>query len=79
MPDKDMPVYLYCASGSRAKKAAAELAKMGYTKVNYIGALGDYKGKIEKSPAKNKTMTSLKNQAAKAQKSEPWNKNLPKM
>lgn len=79
IPDKDMPVFVYCERGSRAKKAAAELAKMGYAKVEAIGGIRDYKGKVERSQAKNKTLTSLKNQAAKAQKNEPWNRNLPKM
>ena len=52
---------------------------MGYTRVESIGALKEFKGKVERSQAKNKTMASMKNQAAKAQRSEPWNQNLPKM
>ena len=79
VPDKNMPVYVYCESGSRSKKAAAKLSEMGYTKVEMIGGLKEFKGKVERSQAKNKTMTSLKAQAAKAQKNEPWNRNLPKM
>lgn len=79
IPDKDMPVYCYCESGSRSKKAAAELEKMGYTHVENIGGIKEYKGKIERSQAKNKTMASMKAQASKAQKAEPWNRNLPKM
>ena len=79
LPDKDMPIFVYCEAGSRAKKAVAELQKMGYTRVESIGALKEFKGKVERSQAKNKTMASMKNQAAKAQRSEPWNQNLPKM
>lgn len=33
LPDKNMNIVVYCSSGSRSKKAQAELQNMGYTKV----------------------------------------------
>ena len=46
--DKDMPIYVYCQSGSRSRKAKAELEKMGYTNVKNIGGIDDYKGRLVK-------------------------------
>lgn len=31
--DKEKPVYVYCRSGVRSRKAAKKLAKMGFTKI----------------------------------------------
>ncbi|WP_338733512.1 rhodanese-like domain-containing protein [Mangrovimonas cancribranchiae] len=31
--DKGKPVYVYCRSGNRSRKAANKLAKMGFTKI----------------------------------------------
>lgn len=46
--DKNMPIYVYCQSGSRSRKAKAELEKMGYTNVKNIGGIDDFKGKLVK-------------------------------
>ena len=46
--DKDMPVFVYCQSGSRSRKAVSELKKLGYTNVRNIGGLDDYHGKLVK-------------------------------
>ena len=46
--DKDVPVYVYCRSGKRSERAAAYLKGNGYTKVNDIGGILSYKGKIIK-------------------------------
>ena len=44
---KDAPLFLYCLRGSRSKRAAGILKKMGYT-VKSIGGIGGYKGTIER-------------------------------
>ena len=46
--DKDMPIYVYCQTGSRSRKAVSELKKMGYTNVKDIGGLDDFKGRLAK-------------------------------
>ncbi|MBR0171503.1 MAG: rhodanese-like domain-containing protein [Lachnospiraceae bacterium] len=80
LPDKNLPIYVYCEKGSRSKKACAQLEKMGYTNVRNIGGFETYKGKAERGNAKNnKALNSMKAQAVKSQKQEPWNKNMPKM
>ncbi|MBR2796285.1 MAG: rhodanese-like domain-containing protein [Clostridia bacterium] len=44
---KDAPLFLYCLRGSRSKRAAGILKKMGYT-VKSIGGISGYKGTIER-------------------------------
>lgn len=44
----DVPLFVYCLSGARSARAAAELVKMGYTAVNNIGGISSYKGKVER-------------------------------
>ena len=44
---KDAPLFLYCLRGSRSKRAAGILKKMGYT-VKSIGGISGYKGMIER-------------------------------
>lgn len=44
--DMDMPIYLYCQKGSRSSRAASALKKMGYTKVQSIGGIESYYGKL---------------------------------
>ena len=46
--DKNMPLYVYCLSGSRARKAVSALKKMGYTNVRNIGGIEGYRGKLVK-------------------------------
>jgi len=41
-PDKDTLVMVYCRSGARSSRAAAELVKMGYTNVRDIGGIIDW-------------------------------------
>ena len=43
---KEVPVFLYCLRGSRSRKAAGILKKMGYTKVKGIGGINGYKGEL---------------------------------
>ena len=43
---KDKPLFLYCQSGVRSKKAAGILKKMGY-QAKSIGGIESYKGRVE--------------------------------
>lgn len=44
--DKNQPVLLYCAAGSRSSSAAQQLTQMGFKKVyNYTGGMNDWKAK----------------------------------
>jgi rhodanese-related sulfurtransferase len=48
--DKEKPVLVYCAAGGRSGKAAAQLTKLGFTKVfNYAGGMSDWKAKGKKT------------------------------
>ncbi|MBR5226069.1 MAG: rhodanese-like domain-containing protein [Clostridia bacterium] len=42
------PLYLYCRSGARSSRAAAQLLDMGYTKVRNLGGISAYRGKVER-------------------------------
>ena len=39
LPDKDSKILLYCKTGSRSKRAARRLVKMGYRDVNDFGGI----------------------------------------
>ncbi|MCL2280783.1 rhodanese-like domain-containing protein [Candidatus Saccharibacteria bacterium] len=41
-PDKNTLIMVYCRSGARSSRAAAELVKMGYTNVRDIGGIIDW-------------------------------------
>lgn len=43
LPDKTMPIFVYCRSGYRSKKAAKLLADAGYKKVYEFGGIMDWK------------------------------------
>ena len=43
---KNEPIFLYCLRGSRSRKAAGILKKMGYMKVKSIGGISSYKGEL---------------------------------
>ncbi|MBE6042218.1 MAG: rhodanese-like domain-containing protein [Clostridiales bacterium] len=45
---KDTPIFSYCLSGMRSRRAVSSLTSMGYTDVNNIGGINRYKGKIER-------------------------------
>jgi len=45
---KDTELFVYCHSGARSRQAAAVLEQMGYTKVNNIGGISSYRGKVER-------------------------------
>ena len=46
--DLDTPIFVYCRSGGRSRRAAAFLEKEGYENVKNIGGIMDWKGEIEK-------------------------------
>ena len=46
--NKDTELFVYCYSGARSRQATAALGQMGYTKVNNIGGISSYRGKVEK-------------------------------
>ena len=46
--EKDIPVFVYCLRGSRSKRAAEAMKKMGYADVKSIGGIKQYTGKLEK-------------------------------
>ena len=47
-PDKNTPLFVYCHSGARSRRFAKTMEKMGYTDVNDIGGIIQYKGEREK-------------------------------
>ena len=48
IPEKDVPVFVYCRSGRRSKIAAEELVKLGYSEIYEFGGIGDWPYEIEK-------------------------------
>ncbi len=47
VPDKATPLYVYCRSGARSKRASAAFLKLGYSNVTDIGGIMNYSGKTE--------------------------------
>ena len=45
--NKDTALYVYCHSGARSRQAVSYLQHMGYRKVNNIGGIAAYRGKVE--------------------------------
>lgn len=48
IPEKDVPVFVYCRSGRRSKIAAEELVSLGYSEVYEFGGIIDWPYEIEK-------------------------------
>jgi len=46
--NKDVPLFVYCNSGSRSSQAVIELRRMKYTNVKNIGGISAYAGKVER-------------------------------
>ena len=42
LPDKDVPILVYCRSGNRSKSASEDLISMGYTQVYDFGGIIDW-------------------------------------
>ena len=45
--DKDVPLFVYCRSGRRSRKAVNTLELLGFTCVKNIGGMEDYEGEVE--------------------------------
>lgn len=48
LADRDQMILVYCRSGRRAKKAAAKLARLGYTNVAEFGGIMKWKGPVKR-------------------------------
>ena len=48
IPDKNTPVFTYCLTGARSRRAAKELKAMGYTRVINMGGINKYKEEQER-------------------------------
>ncbi len=48
LPEKDVPVFVYCRSGRRSKIAAEALVSLGYSEVYEFGGIIDWPYEIEK-------------------------------
>ncbi|NLZ36053.1 MAG: rhodanese-like domain-containing protein [Clostridiales bacterium] len=46
--DKNTPVFAYCLSGIRSRRAVNELHSLGYKNVVNIGGISAYQGKIKR-------------------------------
>jgi rhodanese-related sulfurtransferase len=46
--DLDTPIFVYCRSGGRSRRAAAFLEKEGYENVKNIGGIMNWNGEIER-------------------------------
>lgn len=45
--NKDTPLFVYCHSGARSRRAAELLRKAGYRQVTNLGGITAYEGKVE--------------------------------
>lgn len=45
--NREVPLFVYCYSGSRSRQAVSMLQRMGYTNVIDIGGIANYSGKVE--------------------------------
>lgn len=43
LPDKTKPIFIYCRSGYRSKKAAQVLVNAGYKRIYEFGGILDWK------------------------------------
>ena len=48
IPEKDVPVFVYCRSGNRSKTASKALVDLGYSEVYEFGGIIDWPYEIEK-------------------------------
>ena len=46
--NKDAALFVYCYSGARSRQATVMLQHMGYTKVQNLGGITTYQGKVER-------------------------------
>lgn len=48
LPDRDPPIFGYCRSGNRSRRAAEKLSAIGYTNIVECGGIMDWTGEIER-------------------------------
>ena len=46
--EKSTPLFVHCISGARSAQATSILKRMGYTKIEDIGGIMSYRGKVVK-------------------------------
>ena len=46
--NRNTPVFVYCYSGARSRRAASALQDMGYTRVRNLGGIAAYSGRVER-------------------------------
>ena len=47
IPEKDTVIFVHCLSGARSRTAAKALQRWGYTNINDIGGILDYRGELK--------------------------------
>ena len=47
LPEKNIPVFVYCRSGNRSKTAAKALSSLGYSEIYEFGGIIDWPYEIE--------------------------------
>lgn len=47
-PDLTAPVFVYCLTGNRSRRAVRTLKNMGYANVRNVGGIRAYKGPLER-------------------------------
>lgn len=45
---RDVPLFVYCYSGTRSRQAVGALQRMGYSNVKNLGGISAYSGKVER-------------------------------
>ena len=45
---KEAPLFVYCYSGARSRRAVQLLARMGYVNAKNIGGIAAYRGEVER-------------------------------
>lgn len=48
LPNKDVPIFVYCQSGARSARSAKLLELLGYENVTDLGGIASYTGPKEK-------------------------------
>lgn len=48
IPDTDTPLFVYCRSGVRSRRAAAYLTHLAYASVTDLGGILGYRGRAER-------------------------------
>lgn len=49
IPDRDTPLFFYCRSGARSRRALGTLQRLGYRNLHDLGGILDYHGPREEN------------------------------